>query len=428
MDASYAVLSADTARLYRRLGRLPLAAFDTPTAAAACAESPRWAGARLDELLEANLVEDIGPDSYRFHDLVRAHARGTADDTGAQPDEALRRVCDWYLHTATAAEQRLTPAQFVLPRTYADLPDLPEPFRDDAGALAWLDAHRTDLMALMKTAADRGWHATAWQLADAMWPLFLRLRHYDLWIAAHETGLSAARRDANAEAERQMLNSGAIGLRAAGRLQDATAWYETSLRAARAAGDVRDEGQALLGLGSCHRQAGRPDAAVPCLNRAITVWEACGYPRGAALARTTLGEIALAADATDDAAAHFSRARDELLAVNDTHDAARALAFLGRANARAGLHPTGTARMEEALAVFASSGAVHWQARTLEMLGESAHERGDHPASQDLLARAVALYEITSTADARRLERLLDTDAPPEGPVTEGPAKEPSPQ
>ncbi|WUH95884.1 tetratricopeptide repeat protein [Streptomyces sp. NBC_00433] len=411
LDASYAVLDAEAALLYRRLGQLPLlTAFDTLTAAAACARSPRWAAHRLDVLVEANLVEVGGPDTYRFHDLVRVHAHGLgAADTGdGSPEVTLRRLCDWLLHTTTAAEQRLTPTQLMLPRDYAYPPDLPPPFADDPGAVRWLDAHRLDLMAAMRQAADRGWYALVWQLANAMWPLFLRLRHYDLWIEAYDIGLAAARSDGNPRAERQMLTSGAIGLNAARRFDDAAARYEEALRAARAAGDSRDEGQALLGIGRCHREAGRPDAAVPYLRQAITVWEACGYPRGAALARTVLGELALADGRPDEAAAHFAQAREALVAVNDPHDASRALAFLGRARALGGDHEGGAALMAEALAVFAASGATHWQGRALEMLGDSARENADHPRAVDLLTRALACYEITSPADARRVRARVD--------------------
>ncbi|MEE1799985.1 tetratricopeptide repeat protein [Streptomyces sp. JV176] len=424
LDASYAVLSTESALLYRRLGVLPVRTFDVWTAAAVCAESLEWAERRLDELIEANLVEDIGPDTCRFHDLVRIHARdrAVADDTGAAREEALRRVCDWYLRTATEAQRRLTPAQFTLrsaysptsqPGTGPESEPLPLPYADDVGALGWLDAHRMNLMAAVRTSAERGWYATAWQLVDALWPLFLRLRHYDLWIEAHEIGRDAARRADDKDGERQMLNSGAIGLSAAGRTDDAAEWYTASLRAAREAGDVRDEGQALLGLGSCHREAGRPDEAASYLHRAIEVWEGCGYPRGAALARIVLGEIALADSDHADALAHFGRAREGLLAVNDPHDAARALAFLGRARAAAGAFAAGRAELEEALAVFTSSGAAHWQARTLEMLGDSALEHGEDSGTGadggtgDHHSRALALYDTTSPADAHRLRLSL---------------------
>ncbi|MEV8547185.1 tetratricopeptide repeat protein [Streptomyces sp. NPDC051572] len=405
LDASYAVLGPEPARLYRALGVLPVPTFDMRTAAAACAEPPPWAERRLGELVEANMLENIGPDTYRFHDLVRVHAhdRATATRTATDRERTERRVTDWYLRTATEAQQRITPIQFTLPRVYAYADHLPAPFDDDAGALGWLDSRRTHLMAVLRLAAERDWHATAWQLVDAMWPLFLRLRHYDLWIEAHRIGLAAARSDGDHEAERQMLNSGAIGLAAAGRTEEAVEWYTASLRAAREAGDRRDEGQARLGLGGCHFERGRFPEAVVDLDRAVETWTECGYPRGVALARILLGEIALAEQDLDRAVTSFTLARDGLLTVSDPHDAARALAFLGRALARAGDHPTGTAQLREALETFTASGALHWQARTLEMLGDSAREQGDDTAAGHLHAQALALYEVTSQADARRL-------------------------
>ncbi|MEU4927380.1 tetratricopeptide repeat protein [Streptomyces yokosukanensis] len=409
LDASYAVLDPPAAHLYRTLGMLPLPTFDARTAAAACAESEQWAQRRLDELTEANLVEDIGPDTFRFHDLVRVHARACAHSAESEDgrDRTLRRVTDWYLRTATAAEQLITPAQFTLPRTYAHPSPLPAPFTDEHGALDWLDAHRNHLMSLLRAAADRGWHATAWQLVDAMWPLFLRLRHYDLWIEAHRIGLAAARGDAHAEAERQMLNSGAIGLAAAGRTDEAADWYARSLAAARAAGDTRDEGQALHGLGGCALDAGRPDEALSHLNLAVRAWEECGYPRGVALARILLGEIALGQQEPGRAVPLFAQAHDALVDVADPHDAARALAFLGRARAQGGDHSRGTRQMLEALEVFRASGALHWQARTLEMLGQSAYAHGNREQARAHVAQARSLYEVTSPADARRLERAV---------------------
>ncbi|MFF7364847.1 tetratricopeptide repeat protein [Streptomyces sp. NPDC008125] len=405
LDASYAVLGDGTARLYRRLGLLPVRTFDATIAAATCGESLEWAERRLDELVEANLVEDVGPETCRFHDLLRIHAhhRAMEDDTAAAREEALRRFCDWCLYTATAAQERLTPVQLTLPRSYRHRPDLPLPFADDVTALGWLDARRSQLLDAVRLAASSGWYDTGWMLVDALWPLFVRLRHYSEWIEAHEIGLVAAREAGNRAAERQMLNSGAIGLSAAGRIGEATAWYQDSLLAARDAGDPRDEGQALLGLGACHREAGRYAEAETRLRQAISVWEGCGYPRGAALARTTLGEIALARGAADEAVDCFARAHAAMVAVNDPHDAARALVFLGRADVRTGAYEQGVARMNEALAVFTGSGAVFWQARTLEMLGRSAAEHGHGAVAESLLARAFALFETTSPADAHRL-------------------------
>lgn len=419
LDECYAVLSAESARLYRRLGLLPIPVFDGWTAAAVCAVPLDQAERLLDALVEANLVEDIGPDRCRFHDLVRLHAHqcGLREESETDRRRVLRRLVDWYLTAATAAEERLAPVHRTLPRNYLDPPDLPLPFSDDTTALAWLDNQRYNLMATVRAAVDAGWDTAAWQLVDAMWPLFHRRRHYDLWIEAHETGLAAARRAGHPEAERQMLNSGAIGLSAARRIDEAIAWYRRSAEAAREAGDRRDEGQALLGLGACHREEERWASAERHLVQAIALWEDCGYPRGAALARIVLGEIALATGEPHRAVEFFGRARTMLVEARDAHDAARALAFLGHAHARAGDPEGGRRRLDEALARFESSHAPHWQARTLEMLGEIAQDAGDNDAARDLYERARVLFDTTAAADARRVrDRLAGLHAPPSGP------------
>lgn len=410
LNASYAELTEEGAAVYRRLGLLPVRTYDARIVAACCGESLDRADRPLDELIEASLLEEVGPGICRFHDLVGLHARERAlqDEPEDARGEVLRRVCDWYLATATAAEELLTPAQFTLPRDYAFPSALPLPFADKAGALTWLDTRRMDLMAMLRAAVENGWDETAWQLVDASWPLYLHLRHYDLWIESHEIGLAAARRSGNAEAERQMLNSGAIGLAAAERTDEAVRWYAASAEAARAAGDVRDEGQAFLGLGGCHHQAGRRDEAVRHLNRAIELWEGCGYLRGTALARIVLGEIALAEGRARTAVECFREAYEVMVSVEDTHDTARALAFLGRAHARAGAGDKGVEELTEALAVFTESGSAHWQARTLEMLGEGARERGDVIAAGEFYARAYALHKVRSPQEARRVRACLD--------------------
>ncbi|MEU4198653.1 tetratricopeptide repeat protein [Streptomyces sp. NPDC026294] len=439
LDESYAVLTPEAARLYRRLALLPARELDARLAAVALDVPLGEAERLLDVLVEANLVEDTGPDAYRFHDLVRLHAeeRGRAEESPAAREETLRRVGDWHLRTASAAQALLSPIQFTLGRTYAYEPALSCPFTDESGALTWLETRRADLMATVRTADEKRWDKLAWQLVDALWPLFHRLRYYDLWIEAHEIGRRAARRDGDRAAERQMLNSGAIGLNAAGRTDDAIDWFTQSLRAAREAGDTRDEGQALLGLGAAHREAGRFREAADHLHRSISTWQAAGYERGVALARIILGEIALedaerersggAGGPAERAAELFSQAYEALVALDDPYDAARALAFSGRASALTGTYDTAAERLGEALRFFASAGSAHWQARVSEMLGACAREHSLPDTAREHWERARNLYASQSPSNARRVGDLLaglgDTSRPvdPAGPREERP-------
>lgn len=416
LDASYRHLTAEPAGLYRKLSLPPVTVITAPVAAAACDVTHDEAHRLLDALAEVNLLEDLGPglvtglDRYRFHDLIRVHAASLAQrsESADERRRTIRRVVDHFLATATAAEALLTPSHRTLARTYASQPSQPPPFTDAAGALAWLDGERSHLMAAVRTAAEHGWDATAWQLVDAMWPLFLRLRPYDLWMAAHETGLAAARREGDREAESRMLTSGGTGLRNAGRHDDALAWFAQARAAAVRDGDRKAEAQALHGLGQSHRIAGRLDRANEFFCQALELREAIGYDRGAALTRLCLGDVALADGRPGEAVGHLSRARDGLVAAGDPYDAARALAHLGRARAVEDGAECATATLRQALAEFEEQGSVHWQGRVLEMLGETAAENGDAQAARGWYERSLAAYAPVSSTDVRRLEARLN--------------------
>ncbi|UQI46785.1 tetratricopeptide repeat protein [Streptomyces sp. HU2014] len=420
LDESFATLPAGAAGAYRRMGLLPVTRYDGPMVGAVCGVPPEEAEDFLELLLEVNLLEETGTDRvpgvgdrYRFHDLVRLHAGGRAETDLPEPEQraTLRRFVDWCLATATSAEALLTPSHRTLPRDYAHPAAPPVAFDAQAPALAWLDEHRYDLMAAVRLAAREGWDASAWQLVDAMWPLFLRLRPYDLWTEAHALGLEAARRAGHRAGEGRMLTSGGNGLCHTGRFDEAARWFEDALRHATEDGDERQRAQALHGLGRAHFGAGRTQEAELHYGRALTLREAIGYTRGAALSRVCLGEIALAHDRPGLAAGRLATARAELVAEGDSYDAARALALLGHATARGGDARTGMRRLLRALVEFENAGSVHWQARTMEYLGQACQEHRAPTEAVRWFTRSLALYDPVSPTDAARLRtRLREVD------------------
>lgn len=421
LDESYTALPEDAARVYRRLGLLPVTRYDTPMVAASCGLPPDDAERVLDLLVETNLLEEVGPDGVRFHDLVRLHAaqRGEVEETAGARTEVARRFVDWSLFTATAAEGILCPSHRDLERRYVHEPAGPLPFDGDEPAVAWLDAHRESLMAAVRLGVDSGWDAAAWQLVDAMWPLFLRLRPSEMWVEAHALGLEAARRCGDRRAVGRMLTSGGGGLRNAGRPDEAATWYERALRYAEEDGDVRQQAQALHGLGSARLLAGRPKEAEGFFVRALALREAVGYRRGAALSRLCLGEVALALHDHRRAADHLARAHSELTEAGDGYDAARALALLGHALVCAGDVEDGRQRLLRALADFEGTGSAHWRARTLELLGRAARRSGDDGRAREFFRRSLETYRPVSPSDTRRLEgrlRALDAEAGPPPP------------
>lgn len=279
------------------------------------------------------------------------------------------------------------------------------PFDDDAGALAWLESYEGSLLDLLHSAETSGFDELVARLVDAFWPLFLRHHNYGVWLPAHEIGLAAARRAGNQALVRQMLLSGAIGLTAAGRQDDAIRWYTDALDDARAAGDLRDEGQAHLGLSACHFEAGRHDQARASLSQAIALWESCGYPRGIALAKITLGEMDLNA-APGQALDTLTEAHALLLKTGDSYEVARVLVLRGRARFLTGDVEDGIREMTDGLTTLTEADGTRRRAHALELLGNAYQELGNTATALDCYQQAASLYMVMRPADAERVSAL----------------------
>jgi DNA-binding SARP family transcriptional activator/tetratricopeptide (TPR) repeat protein len=180
---SYEHVSPRAARTFRLLAAHPAADFDALAAAAMSGRDVVTAGADLDELLDAHLLEQAGGDRYRYHDLLRGYGRrllGEADGV----DDAARRLRDYYLAAAVAATdhlnrnlRRFEPSIEHAPAVLPDVDDI------DA-ALRWLEVEHTTLVTVALT--DDGWQLTA------VLRTFLEQRGYFAdWRTTHVRALAA---------------------------------------------------------------------------------------------------------------------------------------------------------------------------------------------------------------------------------------------
>ncbi|GAA1964728.1 transcriptional regulator [Catenulispora subtropica] len=170
---SYADLSEGAARLFRLLGLHPGRTF-TPTAAAALlGRGPEATGQLLEELVRAHLLTEESRGRFTCHDLLRAYARELCDDPAAE-----RRLLDFYLHSAYAANQRYRPKMGTL---HLEPPAEPVPlerFGDRQSALDWLRAEHQALLSvagravalgLDRHARQLGWAVRAYQQHPVHW-------------------------------------------------------------------------------------------------------------------------------------------------------------------------------------------------------------------------------------------------------------------
>ncbi|MEU7022479.1 NB-ARC domain-containing protein [Streptomyces sp. NPDC046203] len=453
LDLVYRDLPDSAARLYRALGRLPQLSFDTAVAAAAAGSWPLPETAEaLGALEDASLLSALEDQRYTLHGLVRLHARrmSDAEDPPGAVREAVGRVAGHYLRLVVRADLavradrlRITDPAEVLGGASAPAPArdgdgaaaaggptrertpdsgslaAADPFAgsDDPGrdALAWLEAERGNILAVLRTAAGLGFDRVVWQTAESFTVLFLHHRHLAEWRESLELGIAAAERDraaggggaGAAEARlRSLLSRPLLDLGQDERAREHLAVAERL---------AVESGHVVL-QASVQEFAGRywdrhdPARAIDAYRASLALNAEAREARGEALARYFLGCAQHAAGDPRTALATLGRARDELLALPDKPDrrmAARALADTGRARAALGDLAGATADLTEAAEVLRQEQAFHYEARIMEDLAGLAERSGDPERARQCLRRALAVYEEGGSPRAATvLERL----------------------
>ena len=296
LDLSYRQLGAGLQRAYRLLGLHPGADLDRYAAAALTGTSPARAERLVEDLLEANLVQEVSPGRYRFHDLVRTHAAATAARVGADAEDgagraAIGRLLDHYCCAASRTMDVVEPDTRVhrpplRPFGPSALPAPPDP----AAARAWLDGELPNLLAAAQSAAEHGMAEHAVYLATTL--------HRHL---------------------RPRL----------GRSGDAEALHTRVLAAACAFGDRAGEAQVLVCLGQVRWMRGMGEAAAECFELALPLARAAGLRAVEVDALTGLAFIQVGEHRFEEARVLQTEAREIARRSGDRRGEMEALLGLG---------------------------------------------------------------------------------------------------
>jgi hypothetical protein len=156
--------------MFRRLGLHSGPEISVEAAAALDSCSSDTARNRLARLCSAHFLEVVGKDLYRLHDLLRVYAAELAriDDDPAQTCAAVRRLLDWYLHSAAAANDLLAP-QRGLPEMDTPTGVSPLEFGDYNVALAWCEREAANIVCAVEQARQHGLASISWKLAVVNW-------------------------------------------------------------------------------------------------------------------------------------------------------------------------------------------------------------------------------------------------------------------
>jgi DNA-binding SARP family transcriptional activator/tetratricopeptide (TPR) repeat protein len=395
---SYRQLDGQRQRLFRLLGGQPCADLAVPAAAALAGLPERATEDALEELVDAHLLQQQAPGRYRFHDLLREYAAGLSTPDG----DAVGRLLDHYLGTATAAADRLEPELRRFEPVVAHRPA----FADQAAALAWLEAERGNLMALVRHAAGAGRATHAWQLACVLRPFFERRGYYDDWRGSHEAGLRAARAAGDRRgATLALFNLGALGI-----WTGAHAGAEESFRQVLAGEpDPRLEAAALCNLGMMAHLAGRNEEAVTYLHRGLAANRVHGDRRAEANLLNNLGLATGRLGRAAEGLRWHRRAMAVARGIGNPQLECAVFLGLGETSHLAGAHADALEHHRSALAHARNLDTPFYEAMAHDGIAHALHATGDRAAGGHW-RRALAVFTALRVAHAAEVRRHLDSD------------------
>ncbi len=434
-DLSYADLTGDQQRLFRRLGLH--AGADTDAYAAAALDGTGLAIARrgLEALYDQYLLSEPTEGRYRMHDLIREHARVLADrvDPDRDRDEATARLLDYYQRAAARADALIArQTRPALASADGPVPTAVPVLADQEQALAWARAERAGLLACLDHATMTGQDARVIALTAGLTALLRRDGPWAEAITRHQAAVQAAqdlgdrlgqasalhdlgdlRRltddyPASAQALEQALDiyrdlgdrlGQANALHDLGVVRSITGDYPAAVRAQEQAlglyRDIADRlGQAnvLRELGAVRRLTGDYPTAVQALEQALGLYRDLGDRLGQGNALHDLGVVqSMTGDYPAAAQAH-EQALDIHRDLGNRLGQAGALNSLGAGRRRTGDYPAAAQYLEQALDIYRDLGNRLGQANVLRELGAVRRLTGEYPAAAQYLEEALGLY------------------------------------
>jgi tetratricopeptide (TPR) repeat protein len=393
-DLSYADLTPDQQRLFRRIGLHPGPDVDGYAAAALDGISLSTARRSLEALYDQYLLSEPAQGRYRPHDLIREHARALASriDPEEDRDSAISRLFDYYQHAAVTADGRIAgrsrPGQAGNGARPAEVPAL----TDQEQALAWARAERASLLACLDYAAGTGQPARVAALTAGISELLLRDGPWADAIARHTIAVQATQQSSDRLGRANALSDLGHALRMTGDRQAAVQALQQALGLYHDLGDRLGQANALNYLGDVWRSVGDYPAAAQALQEALDIYRDLGDRHSQASPLTYLGDVRRLTSDYPAAAQALQEALDICRDLGDRRGHAYALVYLGDVRRTTGDYPAAARAFNQALSIFRALGDRHSQANALNFLGEVQRLTGDYPAAARAQEQALGLY------------------------------------
>ncbi|MBB5960403.1 DNA-binding SARP family transcriptional activator/tetratricopeptide (TPR) repeat protein [Saccharothrix tamanrassetensis] len=407
---SHHALDTEAATLLGLLGVAPGPDIGL-AAAASLAALPRNRTALLLRKLEtAHLVQQHRPGRYRMHDLIRLCAaeqahRDLTEDTRVA---ALRRLVDFYTHTAYAGDRLLEPHREPLQVGTPVAECRPEPLPDQAAALSWFEAEHACLLAAHRLAVSRCWHTSVWRLAWVLRTFHRRrgLLHDDL--AVWRAGLTAVERLGDVAAQIRAHRFLGHTWSESGRSAEAVRHLERARSLAEQTNDTATRAHVHMALGWMEKARDADRRALDHVAHAARLYRTLDNPVWEADALATTGWFHAESGRYDQARTHCEAALPVYRVHHDREGEADALNSLGYIAHHTGLHTEALDHYRQARTLFRDLGHTYNEADTLDRIGETHAVLGRPGPARDAWHQALQLYlDQQRVPDTERVRQQL---------------------
>ncbi|MFJ4633709.1 ATP-binding protein [Streptomyces sp. NPDC088847] len=361
----------------------------------------------LRQLEQASLIGQDTAGRYRMHDLIRRYATTAHELPDGTHTTALRRVLDFYTHTAHGAAQLLDPHREPIELSPPASGCSPQVLPDIPAAMDWFGAEHRNLLAAQRTAAAHALHRTAWQLAWTLNDFHYRRGHRHDQLAVWQIAVGSANRLPDPSAQilaHRLLGRAHVVLRDHQKAIDA---LNQALALSEQQNDRALQAQAHYTLASIW-----PDRqhALEHAKRALDLYRGLGQPISEANALNAVGwYAALLGDHDGTAREHCQAALALYQHHQDLAGQAQTLDSLGYIDHHNGRHQDAIQHYLQAISLYHRLDNTYEAADTLDRLGHPYAALGDHEQARAVWQKAYDLYRQQGRdQEAEQVERQLD--------------------
>jgi tetratricopeptide (TPR) repeat protein len=425
---SYEQLSASAARMFRLLGLHPGPDVSVAAAASLAGISLPDAATVLRELSRARMVAEQRTSRFAFHDLLRAYALHQAEieDGKAARDAAIRRLMDYYLHTAHAGALLSNSVRMALDLDSLAPGAVPEEFSGRNQALAWFEAEHPIMLRLLNQAIASGDDRYAWQITWTLAPFFYRRGRWHECISIQRQALDAAKRLNDPVGLGHAHYELGRGLVLTGDFAEAEPHLSTALDIFGRLGDRANEATVHQGFGALFETQGRYEQSLVHAREAMRVVEEIGPPSTLAGLQNSVGWLYAHLGQYEQALVYCERSLEFQREIGYRGGEADTLDSLGYTYSRMNNHQQAADCYQQAVDIYHEIGDRYHQAGSYISLGDAQLHAGELAAARESWEQALTILESIPHPDAAqartRLQQIGFHDpaaGPTATPVTE---------